>query len=182
VLPSIVAPQQLEDMALLAAKMPEGDFAEVGVYRGGSAYRLYEIAVMQQRTLHLFDTFTGTPVHAEGLDKHKIDDEFAAPGAEATIRRIMPLARLYVGTYPKTHPIALGKLAFIHCDCDQYESYQAVIAHLWPHLVEGGALLFDDYPYLAGAKRAVEEAFDPRKLRLCGARYYVVKEPWQCRL
>lgn len=173
--PSIVAPGQLRCNTELAASTPPGDFAEVGVFRGGSAEAFYKIALAQGRGLHLFDTFTGTPFHTPGLDRHKIDDEFAAPGTEAALRALLPLAKLYVGTYPDTHPADLPPLAFIHCDCDQYQSYRAVIDKLWPLVVPGGIMLFDDYPYLAGAKKAVEETWSPSALLPCLTRYYVVK-------
>jgi hypothetical protein len=82
---------------------------------------------------------------------------------------------LYVGIYPHTHPEDLEDVAFIHCDCDQYESYRAVIDRLWPLVVPGGFLIFDDYPYLAGAKQAVDESFASAELLTCGQRSYVVK-------
>lgn len=174
-LPSIVAPAQLVANARLAASAPPGDFAEVGVFHGGSAEMLYRVARVQKRGLHLFDTFTGTPCSILGLDKHQVDAEFAAPEAEARIRAQLPEAKLYVGIYPETHPAALPPLAFVHCDCDQYASYIAVIDHMWPLVVPGGILLFDDYPYLGGAKQAVEERFAKADLRLCLQRYFVVK-------
>jgi O-methyltransferase len=174
-LPSIVAPSQLDKMCRLAEGLPPGDFVEVGVFNGGSAQMLYAVALRQARDLHLFDTFTGTPVYTEGLDRHEVDDEFAAPKAEANIAALMPFAHIHVGIYPNTHPPTLKDIAFIHCDCDQYLSYRAVIDNLWPLVVPDGILLFDDYPYLAGAKRAVEESFDEDELELCGSRYFVRK-------
>jgi O-methyltransferase len=174
-LPSIIAAKQLEAIVRLAESAPDGDFAEIGVYRGGSASHLYRVALAQGRQLHLFDTFTGTPFSIDGLDYHKIDDEFADDHAEQRIRALLPSAHLHVGIYPDTHPADLGPLAFIHCDCDQYESYRAVIDKMWPLVVPGGFLLFDDYPYLKGAKKAVEESFDPSDLRRCGQRFYAIK-------
>ena len=174
-LTSIIAPSQLQAMVQLAGAMPEGAFAEIGVFGGGSAYLLYQVARLQGRELHLFDTFTGTPFFIDGLDKHKIDDEFANPLAPARIRDVMPEAKLHVGVYPETHPQDMPPVAFIHCDCDQYESYIAVLDHMWPLVVKGGAILFDDYPYLAGAKKAVEERFELSDLKQCGQRAFVVK-------
>lgn len=174
-LSSIVSPSNLIAMQELAAQAPSGDFVEVGVYRGGSAHVLYNVAVLQGRQLHLFDTFTGTPFYLEGVDKHKVDGEFAAPNAAAEIKHWMPAAKLHVGVYPYTHPEELANLAFVHCDCDQYQSYRAVIERMWPLVVPEGILLFDDYPYLNGAKRAVEETFVQSELRRTGSRYYVVK-------
>jgi O-methyltransferase len=174
VLTTIVAPSQLMYMRELALTAPPGAIAEIGVFRGGSAYVLYGVALQQGRELHLFDTFTGTPV-ARACDKHKVDGEFAAPETPDNIRKLLPAAHLHIGMYPQTHPEDLRDVAFVHCDCDQYDSYVAVINYMWPIMVPGGILLFDDYPYLEGAKLAVEEYFPQEALRLCGQRYYVVK-------
>jgi hypothetical protein len=176
-LSSIVSAPQLLAMVKLVETLPAGDFAEVGVYKGGSAWELYKVSLASGRTLHLFDTFTGTPFFTEDLDRHKIDAEFAAELTPVVIGQLMPAAKVYVGVYPDTHPKDLPPLAFIHCDCDQYLSYTAVIEKLWPLVVLGGVMLFDDYPYLAGAKRAVDEHFAPIDLKKCFSRYYVVKEP-----
>lgn len=172
---SIISPAQLEKMKQLALSAPEGAFAEVGVFNGGSAEVLYEVAMLQGRELYLFDTFNGTPFFSEALDAHKVGDEFAAPYAPEHIKAQLPLAKLHIGVYPYTHPSSLKDLAFVHCDCDQYLSYRAVIDHMWPIVVEGGFLLFDDYPYLAGARQAVEETFTKETLKRCGQRYYAVK-------
>ena len=60
--PSLLSPEQLEDLAQLARSAPAGAFVEVGVYRGGSARVLCDIAQEQGRTLYLFDTFAGHPI------------------------------------------------------------------------------------------------------------------------
>src|SRR5258708_32100608 len=175
-LESIVSLPQLAAMKSLAQTVPLGCFVEVGVFHGGSAYRLYEVALQQGRDLHLFDTFTGTRFFTDGLDRHQIDREFADPNAPAHIRDMMPLAKLHIGIYPDTHPKDLHDIAFVHCDCDQYLSYRAVINRLYPLMVPDGIMLFDDYPYLAGAKKAVEESFAINRLSKCGQRYYVTKD------
>lgn len=175
-LPSIVSASQLEAMKRLALRSPDGCLVEVGVFMGGSASVLYEVAQEQHRELHLFDTFSGTPFHVEGLDKHLIDKEFAAETTPDLIRTFLPEAHIHQGIYPATHPSDLRDVAFIHCDCDQYDSYRAVLDYMWPLVVLGGFILFDDYPYLAGAKKAVEETFLPTSLRQCGQRYYAEKQ------
>lgn len=174
-IPSIISRNNLEAMTNLARSSPVGCFVEIGVFHGGSAWELYKVAMAQGRELHLFDTFKGTPVFTEGLDHHKIDGEFTSPLAPDRIRHLMPDARLHIGTYPETHPIDLPPVAFIHCDCDQYLSYRAVIDVMWPKVVESGFMLFDDYPYLQGAKRAVEESFELNSLQACGQHFFVTK-------
>ena len=178
VLSSIIAPKQLQILADLARNTPFGHFAEIGVFKGGSAFYLYKTALERGNDLHLFDTFCGTPYHTAGLDRHQIDEEFSAKDTPRIIQELMPTAKLHIGTYPETHPVGLAApegLAFVHCDCDQYLSYKAVIEKMWPLLVSGGIMLFDDYPYLAGAKAAVEERFNFHSLRKAGERYYAIK-------
>lgn len=165
---------QIENLKSLARDVPEGCFAEVGVFHGGSAYHLYEVALLQGRELHLFDTFAGTPFFVVGLDEHKIGDEFADSGAPKRIREFMPLAKLHIGIYPDTHPADLKDVAFVHCDCDQYDSYVAVITHMWPIMPLGAVMLFDDY-HLAGAKKAVHEFFLEKELKRNAGRHYVRK-------
>lgn len=174
-LPTIVAPVNLQAMQDLVRTVPPGPICEIGVFKGGSAEYLYKVALEQGRELHLFDTFQGTPFFTEGKDKHRIDGEFEALDTPKAIRSTMPTAKVHIGIYPDTHPKELRDIAFIHCDCDQYLSYRAVIDTMWPLTVPGGILLFDDYPYLQGAKDAVHETFDISELRKCAGRYYVVK-------
>ena len=167
--------RQLQTMGHLARTAPPGAFVEVGVYEGGSAQHLYDVALSQGRELHLFDTFAGIPCRDDRLDECAIGDFCAGPEALQNIRDAMPRAWVHVGTYPSTHPCELTNVAFVHCDCDQYASYRAVIDNLWPIMVEGGMMLFDDYPYLPGAKQAVEETFSRDELKSCYCRYYAVK-------
>jgi hypothetical protein len=46
---------------------------------------------------------------------------------------------------------------------------------MWPNVVAGGMMLFDDYPYLAGAKKAVDESFLPGELHVHGEHFFVLK-------
>jgi O-methyltransferase len=172
---SEVSEENLRKLVELAETAPPGDFVEIGVYKGGSAVRLYEIAQRQSRTLHLFDTFEGMPVYTNGLDTFRIGTFLVDADMPERLQRLMPKAKLYIGCYPETHPAVLSNVAFIHCDCDQYISYRAVIEHMWPLVVPGGMMLFDDYPYLRGAKRAVEESFAQHELLPNGEHFYVKK-------
>ena len=172
---SAVSDQNLMDLVALASTAPEGCFVEIGVWQGGSAYELYQVAEAQGRELHLFDTFAGMPVVTPGLDTFVRGSFAVEPGTAAKLQRLLPKATLHVGTYPATHPADLHNVAFIHCDCDQYISYRAVIDVMWPLVVPGGMMLFDDYPYLLGAKKAVEESFQIGELHECGEHFFVIK-------
>lgn len=161
----------LEKMAELARRTPPGCFCEVGVYRGGSAWYLAQVAREQGRELHLFDTFTGIPHEQPGDSNHV--GEFGDTNVE-DVRAAIPDATFHVGVFPETMPWFIGDVAFVHCDCDQYESVRAVIDTLWPKVVSGGIIVFDD-ENTVGGKKAIMETFGAG-LHNHGGRHYAVKE------
>jgi len=154
-LPSLLSNDVLHELVQAAMVAPEGNFAEVGVYNGGSASRLYYVAQNSGRELYLFDTFTGIPF-CDPLrgDEHRVGDFDDAD--LTTVKAAMPKAKLCIGTFPDTLPDT-GPLALVHVDCDQYQSVKDCITHLWPRMVDGGLMIFDDYTCLIGARRAVDE-------------------------
>lgn len=154
---SLLTPDSLACLARLAEGTPAGAFVEVGVYQGGSAAVLAEVAIRQGRPLYLYDTFTGIPTwEPEFGDTHRPGD-FNDTSLEA-VRALVPEAIILPGLFPDTL-VEMGPIAFAHIDADQYRSIRDSIAHLWPQIVPGGAMLFDDYKCLDGATRAITEAF-----------------------
>lgn len=160
-LESLVPMQTLQELVAKARSAPPGAFVEVGVYRGGSARLLHEVAVAQRRELHLFDTFEGIPFSAED-DKHR-KGEFGDVDLPF-MRRALPHATFHVGLFPDTLPNDLTQIAFAHVDCDQHDSVLACIGRLWPRLVPGAVMWFDDFE-LAGARRAILSRFSEKSLR-----------------
>jgi len=163
---SLLSTACLDDLCDLARTAPPGAFVEVGVYRGGSAIRLYEIAEQQNRTLYLFDTFAGhsivDPEHDDPGIHHvgRFDD-----GPTVSVLRIrMPRAIFGVGSFPLTLG-ATGPIAFVHSDADLYWPTHAVCELLVPRMVSGGMLLFDDYGYdkigCPGVREVVDAMFGP---------------------
>lgn len=150
----------LEALVAAATGAPAGAFVEVGVYKGGSARRLYNLAQKQKRQIYLFDTFTGMPFADDG-DSHPVghfkDTDLS------TLFLIMPNACFCQGIFPDTLPTHLANIAFAHIDCDQYRSITACIDHLGPLMVPGGIMWFDDTVLSAGM-RAVLGRFAPSRL------------------
>lgn len=145
----------LDFLVKIASTAPPGDFAEIGVYRGGSAWRLDKVCRLQSRTLHLFDTFEGMPHQNPNLDVLPVGwfSGYSKDHIEATL----PDAKIYKGVYPDTLPNDLDNIAFVHIDCDQYESVKASIQTMIDRLVPGGIMYFDDYSEVPGAKKAIDE-------------------------
>ena len=70
-LPSAVPQNIIDSLVALASTAPEGNFIEVGVYQGGTAWHLNKLAEEQNRKIYLYDTFEGIPFSGE-LDYHKV--------------------------------------------------------------------------------------------------------------
>jgi Macrocin-O-methyltransferase (TylF) len=158
----------LEALLQVAARTPAGAFVEIGVYQGGSAERLSNLAELQGRPIYLYDTFTGIP-YSDVIDKHQIGD--FSDGDEALVRARCPHARVIAGCFPKS-AIPMEPVAFVHLDCDQYQAHCESIDYLLPRMVRGGVMWFDDAPWLEGATQAVMERFSDRLQRAVN-KYYV---------
>jgi O-methyltransferase len=157
-LPSEIDDERLRTLGRFAEIVPPGCFVEVGVFKGGSAQVLYEVAQRQGRTLYLYDTFTGIPFRDE-IDLHAIGN--FSDCDEASIRAAMPDAVVVKGVFPGSK-IDMPPIAFVHSDADQYQSTRDVCLVLGPMMVKGGLMLFDDYRVLQGCIKAVDECFPTR--------------------
>jgi O-methyltransferase len=160
---SLINQEMLATMRALAAGTPPGALVEVGVYKGGSAAVLNEVAQEQGRALYLFDTFDGMPFQGP-LDLHRVGD-FADTSAAAVLA-LCPGAIICEGIFPHTLG-ETGLVAFVHADADQYQSTLDVCERLGPRMVAGGLMLFDDY-CLDGCRTAVDESYPERELLLDG--------------
>lgn len=138
-----------------------GDMAEFGVYRGGSAYLIAK--TVPQKTLHLFDTFTGIPSVDSKHDPKSLKGMFRGSSSQK-VKEVLQGQNIciYEGIFPDT---TLGvkdrKFCFVHSDADVYPSTLAACEFFYPRLTPGGILLFDDYGYIGtpGARDAVDEFF-----------------------
>jgi hypothetical protein len=61
---------------------------------------------------------------------------------------------------------SLDKIAILRLDTDWYESTKHEMEHLFPHLVKGGVLIIDDYGHWQGARKAVDEYFENKDVRI----------------
>jgi hypothetical protein len=155
----------------------EGEIAEVGVYRGGSARLICE--VRGARTLYLFDTFEGLPV-TNHLDSLFGAGQYAASfEAVQTYLSKFPNIHIYKGLFPATSdPVADKRFSFVHLDVDLYQPTRDALDFFYPRLNAGGMFLIHDYLWAEGVRRAVQEFFAARMepiLELTGTYCGVVK-------
>jgi O-methyltransferase len=166
-----------------------GDFAECGVWRGGSVLAmiltLAELGT-SDRDIHLFDTFEGmteptehdvSPIDPPALETwRQAERDGRRPWAqvfeadnfsEDAVRQTLletgyPAERLHLkaGRVEDTLPQdAPDTMALLRLDTDWYESTRHELDHLYPRLARGGVLIVDDYGHWEGARRAVDEYF-----------------------
>jgi len=169
----------------------EGDIVECGVWRGGSmmlvANKLLELKSIDKK-IYLFDTFEGM---SEPGDKDVAWDKISAEeklyNAEkygernvwcySTLEEVKNNLNktaypeneiLYVqGKVEDTLPhSAINKISLLRLDTDWYESTKHELECLYDKLEVGGILIIDDYGHWEGAKKAVDEFIQKRKLKL----------------
>lgn len=153
-----------------AVRRCAGDLAECGVYKGGTAEILAELA--PDRALYLFDTFRGMPETDPARDLHQAGD-FADTSLDS-VRSYLAAHKNLVcvpGLVPASLDIVVGRtFSFVHIDLDIYSAIKAACEFFYPRLQPGGIMLFDDYGYSScpGARAAVEEFFcDKREVKIC---------------
>ncbi len=139
-----------------------GDLAELGVFRGGVGYLMAKAC--PERTVRLFDTFTGIPWdgYDPAIDSHKPGQFAWAMSDVQDDLRDCPNVTYHPGLFPLT---AAGEtFALVHLDADLYASTRAGLEYFWPRLSPGGCIIFDDWlwPMCGGVKKAVGEFFAER--------------------
>lgn len=164
---TVVSPDRCYMLYALAryASRLDGDFAECGVYKGGTALLLSRILTSPpaKKDLFLFDSFEGLP-DASAADNYYKGGEFSSTSAEdvASLLSGFKTAQIRKGWIPDTFKgLENNRFAFVHVDVDLYQSALDCCSFFWPRLVPGGVMLFDEYgfPSARGEKEAVDEWF-----------------------
>ncbi len=143
----------------------KGDIAELGVYKGNSAFLLAKYARAINKKLYLFDTFEGfSKKDIEGLDSKKKVEQFIDTSLEEVKDMVGTGNVEYIKGY---FPESLGqindagslKFSLVHVDCDLEKPFSHALEYFYPKLVKGGFLIMHDYSslYWDGARKAIKE-------------------------
>ena len=166
----VVRCYMLYQFGLQTAKL-EGDVAEIGVYKGGTAMLLSKTFEGTGKAIHLFDTFTGMPPADPERDIHKEGDfNDTSIDAVKTYLSDCSRVRIHPGFFPETARSLKGDIfSMVHVDVDIYKSILDCMVFFYPKLVPGGVMIFDDYGYITcpGAKLAVDEFFINKPEKPC---------------
>jgi hypothetical protein len=141
----------------------EGDFAELGVWKGNSASILAHFAAESKRRLFLFDTFSGFDERdLVGHDQSRPLD-FANTSLEYVRGTVgHPEITTYLkGYFPDTisEEVRRTQFALVHLDCDLYEPMKAALEFFHARMPRGAMMILHDYSSGAwdGAKAAIDE-------------------------
>jgi O-methyltransferase len=133
----------------------KGDILEVGVWRGGTGCLMGQAArLYSDCTVYLADTFAGVVKASE-------EDTLYEGGehSDTTIETVKELAaklklsniKIMKGIFPEevnfASQAAIPDIKLCHIDVDTYSSAKDVFEYIWPYMVKGGAVVFDDYGF-----------------------------------
>lgn len=142
-----------------------GSWAELGVYRGGSA-GILSAASRGEKDIYLFDTFAGLPGPDAAHDPYWIAGELRADVTEIIALKL-PGVQLVPGQFPGSVGGLRSDVRFslVHVDVDLAESTRAACEWFYPRMVPGGVLVFDDYGNVLcpGVRESVDEYFANRQ-------------------
>jgi O-methyltransferase len=143
-----------------------GDFMECGTFKGDFAWVVSQCVAFASagKTFYLYDSFEGFAKDDNTVDQGYAD--FANPiyqelGIyESVLQRFKgnPKVRVTRGYLPEaldsTHP---AQISFLHMDLNSPRAEVETLRKLWPRIVTGGFIVFDDYGWKVFAKQKEEE-------------------------
>lgn len=149
----------------------EGDFAECGVYKGGSAFLIADTlsnSSSQGKQVHLFDTFSGMPAMANEDPSAFKEGDLGDTSLNAVKDYLQkyPYAVFHPGTIPAPfEAVKDRKFAFVHIDVDLYQTAKDCCNFFYDRMSRSGIVIFDDYgfaPFKYSERKAVDEFFSDK--------------------
>ena len=145
---------ELWQLVAEAGKLVGGDLIEVGVWRGGTGALIASKCQMigLQGEVYLCDTFRGV-VKAGSRDAGYLGGEHADTSKAAVTglcdRLNLKHVRILEGIFPEEsgESLAERRFRFCHIDVDAYQSANDIVQWLWPRLLPGGIIIYDDYGF-----------------------------------
>ena len=165
--------KRIIDLARKAVEV-EGDFVEMGCYKGDTSLLLAEVlrdyntgVEKPVKKLWIYDSFEGLPKKSEE-DNSVLGENFKSGELFVTKREVknrflragLPVPVIKKAWFSELGPDDLPcKIAFSFLDGDFYESIKESLKLIIPRMSEGGVLIVHDYtnPALPGVCRAVDE-------------------------
>ena len=115
------------------------------------------------KTVHLFDTFSGMPPTDPEKDVH-MEKDFNDTSFESVKFFLKDCENLkfYPGFFPETAaPVKDKSFSFVHVDVDIYKSVKDCSDFFYTRTTRGGVIVYDDYGFVScpGALKGVDEFY-----------------------
>jgi hypothetical protein len=163
----------------IVGKLPDGDYAELGTYRGAFARLIFKY-MDPKSTLYCFDTFEGFASQDVNIEINKTGDKpkagfFSDTSEEGVSKLILggnenrrDKLKLVKGYFPDTFKgYENKKWRFVLLDADLYQPMKSGMEEFWDNIVDGGVLMMHDYMgTYAGAHQASEEFFAAKGIQV----------------
>ena len=154
----------------------EGDFVELGCYKGDTSLLLAEILRGAEKKLWIYDSFEGLPEKSTE-DESVVGKDFKGGELYITKREVkgrflragLPVPVIKKAWFNELTSSDLPeKIAFAFLDGDFYESIRDSLKLVEDKIVSGGIIIVHDYknPALPGVERAVLEWNKGRNLKI----------------
>ncbi len=177
-----------------------GDFVECGVWRGGSILTIIETLKLlnsRDRKIQLFDTFSSDDIFAT---KTVVTEDKPFKGSLEEIKKSATIdfsVNLYdvknvmkktgypqenvifnVGRVEDTISTAnIDSISLLRLDTDWYDSTKFQLEELYDKVVTNGVVIFDDYGFWKGHKKAADEFLLKNNIKPL-----LMRNDWSCRL
>jgi hypothetical protein len=145
-----------------------GNVAEVGVYKGNSAFLLRKFAQTQNKLCYLFDTYESFDSRdLVGKDINTAHDAFNDTSLEMVKKLVGEKNTVYVkGYFPESlnQIEEINDLILVHIDCDLEKPIFSALKYFYPRILKGGFLIMHDHSslYWPGAQSAIDEFFNDK--------------------
>ena len=152
-----------------------GHVAEVGVYKGGSAFLLCELIKRTKKNIYLFDTFEGLPEDNRINKKFSPSKGWLANTSLEKVKRFIlktkinsKKLKIIKGIFPNilTESIKKQKFCLVHLDTDLFQSTYDGLKFFYPRLIKYGCIISHDYSSFGcpGVKIAFDKFLSENKI------------------
>lgn len=122
-----------------------GSYLELGVFEGESLNYIAKLASGKSRTIHGFDSFQGLAEDWKGSIGF-VKGHFSLAGQLPVVEDNVVLhVGLFSDTLPRFKREHQESLAFLHIDCDTYESTSQALKILGSQINSGTLVILDEY-------------------------------------
>lgn len=139
-----------------SAKCRRGDIIEIGVWRGGTGtllgYAMNKYCIEKNTKLYLCDTFSGV-VKAGREDVYYSGGEHSDTSLDIVKRLLYNCnvvnTDIIKGIFPDDcfEKFECKQFRLAHIDVDVYKSAEEIFNYIWPKMIIGGLVIFDDYGF-----------------------------------